>query len=81
MDQGFTISVEYELNLTFGGDDMKKKPQSVIETDSLNEPERHTEIPAGEYTIHMALAEATEKYRNSIRPIDRWTMVVLLKRF
>ena len=48
--------------------------QPVIEIDPLKGAEQHAEIPVGEYTIHMALAEATEKYRNSIRPIDRRTI-------
>jgi len=53
----------------------KKQPiMPVIERVSLKEPEQYVEIPVGEYTIQMALAEAQEKYRNCIRPIDRWTI-------
>jgi hypothetical protein len=52
----------------------KKKQPEMIQTDAPKAVEEKMNNPAGEYTIHMALAEATEMFRDSIRPIDRRTI-------
>jgi len=47
------------------------KAEPVIEAERADE---NAEIPVGDYTIHMALAEAREMFRNSIRPIHPRTI-------
>src|SRR4051794_39833342 len=56
---------------------MKKDKNSKAELVVEAEPPKRAEENAqrtGEYTIEMALAEAREKYRNTTRPLDRWTI-------
>jgi len=52
----------------------KQQPERVVETDSHKGAEEKAEKPVGEYTIQMALAEAMEKFRDSIRPMHPRTI-------
>jgi len=56
------------------GKEKKKISEPVVETRSFNVAEENPDNPVGEYNIHMAVTEAREKYRNSIRPIHPRTI-------